>query len=135
MAIGPVKFAGIIGGRTIAPTVYANPLGESSLAGWVANPANDWVWTSVIVVIFMMASSLWLFHGVVSFAKTNALSFAIALIILLIAATLLVEGGKYNPWHPDQTMFAAMIGIALLSSAGRLFAQKDDKEDLGKDKK
>lgn len=133
VAIGPVKFAGIAAGRVVAPTAYFNPVGDGSLAGWVANPTNEWFYTSMLVVAIMACSTLWLLHGAVAFAKSNTVTFALALLIALGMGLLLMEGGKYDPMVLNQSMFATMLLVAYLSTAGRLFAQKDDKE--GKDKK
>lgn len=133
VAIGPVKFAGIAAGRVAAPTAYFNPVGDGSLATWVSDPLNDWFYTSMLVVALMACSTLWLLHGAVAFAKTNSITFCLAVLIAAGMALLLMEGGKYQPMVLNQSIFAGMLIIAYLSTAGRLFAQKDDKE--GKDKK
>lgn len=134
MSIGPVKMAGIVSGRIAAPTAYMNPLGDSSLVSWVANPANTHVVSSIILVVFMACSSLWLLHGAVAFAKSETTTFALALMIGLGLGLAMVEGGKYDPLQLDQSMFAFMVMIAYLSSAGRLFNQKADKEKDDKKK-
>lgn len=131
MAVGPIKFAGIAGGRVAAPSIYY--MGDDNLAAWVANPANDWFYISMAIVVVMACSTLWLLHGAVSFAKSNAISFVFAVCIALGMAFLMLEGGKYDPTDLDHNMFAAMMVAAFLSTAGRLFSQKEDKE--GKEKK
>lgn len=128
VAIGPIKFAGIATGRLVAPTAYYNPVGEGSLATWIGDPSNDWFYISLFTAFIMACSTLWLLHGAVSFCKTNTITFGLALVIALGIGLLLMEGGKYQPLVLDQSLFAAMVLIAYLSTAGRLFAQKDDKE-------
>jgi hypothetical protein len=128
VAIGPVRFAGIAAGRLVTPTAYWNPLGDGSLATWIADPSNTYVVTSVVVVVLMGCSSLWILHGAVTFCMSNTVSFILALGIVLGLSLLMIEGGKFDPTRTDQAMFAAMLILAFLSTAGRLFAQKADKE-------
>lgn len=132
--VGPVKLGFIAAGRSVAPTAYTNPLGDGSLITWIANPNNDFLYTSLLLCFIIACSSIWLIQGVVSFAKTESVSFAIALLIALGLALALVEGNKFDPLDLDQTLFAILVLLTYLSTTGRVFAQSADKEEDGKKK-
>lgn len=131
LGIGPVRLGMIAAGRSVAPTVYTNPLGEGSLISWIANPNNDYLVTSLVLCVFIAASSVWLMQGVVAFAKTESISFAIALLIGLGLALALVEGNKFDPLDLDQMLFALLVMLTYLSATGRMIAQNADKETAG----
>jgi hypothetical protein len=133
--MGPGKTLMLAITHMVMPILAYNPLGDSGIVAWVRDPANDWQWLSVALILFIFVSSIWIIHGAITFAVVAKGTFALAMVIGGSLMVALVDGGKFDPFDLNQSFFAAIVSLVILSTLGRVFAQRDEKEDTSSAKK
>lgn len=133
MAVGPIQVASIAAFRSVAPIAYANPF-NGGVISWIGDPANSWDIISYLMAGVIACSGLWLWHGTVTFAKTETFTFAGATAIFIGMLAILAEGGRFDPMDWKELLTALLFGLAFFSTGGRVFAMtKDQKKKKDKD--